>query len=101
TSKYVVTISTTTPPVITAYGYVRPPLSTNYIMPPRTVRVTTTSDGLFKKGLVAKNSIDLQGNNVKTDSFDSSDPAKSTGGRYDSAKAQANGDVATNSSIVD
>ncbi len=101
TSKYYVSISTNLPPVIYSYGYAQLPLSTNYLIPPRTVRVTTTNDPLFKKGLVAKGSIDLVGNNVKTDSFDSSDPAKSTGGVYDSSKAQDNGDVATNSSLID
>jgi len=101
TSKYVVTISPSTPPTIYAYGYVQAPMTTNYINPPRTVKVTTTGDALFKKGLVAKDSIDLSGNNIKTDSFDSADATKSTGGAYDSAKAQDNGDVATNSSIID
>jgi hypothetical protein len=56
-SKYVVTISDTSPPDIIARGYVLAPLSTNYMDPPRTVRVTTTMDGLFARGMVAKGQI--------------------------------------------
>jgi len=50
---------------------------------------------------VAKGSIDLLGNNVGTDSFDSEDATYSTGGRYDPAKKKDNGDVATNSTVTD
>ncbi len=66
----------------------------------RTVWVNATLPGLFSKGLVAKGQIDLRGNNVQTDSFDSSDPAYSTNGRYDPAKKKDKGDVATNSSLT-
>lgn len=66
----------------------------------RGVRVTTRNDRLFSKGLVAKGQIDINGNNIASDSFDSSDPAHSTYGRYDSAKRKANGDVATNLSLT-
>jgi hypothetical protein len=50
--------------------------------------------------LVAKGQINLNGNNVRVDSFDSADPAASTGGAYDPAKFKQNGDVATNSQLV-
>lgn len=100
-SKYVTTISADNSPVIISRAYVRVPLGTNYIDPPRTIRVTTTNDALFAKGMVAKGQIDLSGNRVRTDSFDSADPAYSTNGRYDPAKVKDNGDVATNSAVVD
>jgi hypothetical protein len=100
-SKFIVTISTESSPQITAKAYVLAPFGTNFIDPPRTILVTTTNDALFAKGMVAKGQIDLSGNNIKTDSFDSTDPAYSTGGRYDSAKAKDNGDIATNSSLID
>jgi len=55
---------------------------------------------MFVKGMVAKGQIDLNGNNIASDSFDSSNPLYSTSGLYDSAKAKDNGDVATNSGLV-
>ena len=68
----------------------------------RSVRVHTLRDSsFFVKGIVAKGQIDLAGNNVKTDSFDSEDPNYSTGGKYDPAKVKDNGDVATNSGLID
>jgi hypothetical protein len=97
-SYYTVVISTNTPPVIHCAGYVRAPLSTNYLA--RTVRVTTKRDGLFSKGLVAKGQIDMNGNKVAVDSFDSADPSYSTSGQYDPNKRKDNGDVATNLGIV-
>jgi len=100
-NKYVVTISTSaSSPVITSLAYVRAPLSTEFILPPRAVRVTTTNEGLFARGMVAKGAIDLNGNNIRTDSFDSTDPLYSTLGRYDATKAKDGGSVATNSGLT-
>jgi hypothetical protein len=63
--------------------------------------VTTRKNGLFIKAMVAKDTIDMNGNNIKTDSFDSTDPNFSgAGGRYDSTKIKANGDVATDSELI-
>lgn len=100
-SIYSVTISTASSPTITARAYVKVPMGTNFIDPPRTILVTTTNDALFAKGMVAKGQIDLSGNNIMTDSFDSTDPDYSTNGRYDPNKTKDNGDVATNSSLID
>jgi hypothetical protein len=66
----------------------------------RGVRITTRSDHLFNKGLVAKGKIDLNGNNIDSDSFDSSDPNHSTDGRYSWIKRKANGDIATNLTLT-
>lgn len=63
----------------------------------RTVRVEVGGGALFAKGMVAKDAIDMNGNNVATDSFDSVDSNFSTGGQYDGTKRKDNGDVATNS----
>ncbi len=49
-----------------------------------------SSDGQF----------DIAGNNVTSDSFDSSDPAYNTNGHYDPAKRKAGGDIATNSGLT-
>ncbi len=66
----------------------------------RKVQVNCGSQAIFAHGLVAKNSIDMHGNGVQTDSFDSSDPAYSTGGQYDPTKNKANGDIAVVSGLI-
>ena len=58
------------------------------------------STPFFARALAAKGLIDLWGNNVVTDSFDSSDPAYSTNESYDGSKAKDHGDVATDSTII-
>jgi hypothetical protein len=98
TNYYNVQISTNANPIIIAQGFVQLPKSTNQIS--RRVRVTTVSDAMFGRAMLAKGQIDLSGNNIATDSFDSIDPAYSTGGLYDSAKVKDAGDVATNSGLV-
>ena len=54
----------------------------------------------FSFGLVSKTDIDLHANNIYVDSFDSTDPTKSTNGQYDQAKRQPNGDVAVGGSLT-
>ena len=104
-------------PIINSYGFVQMPVlvasaqnalfaaagvyeSGGKAYLARGVRATTRKDMLFVKGLVAKETIDLNGNNVRTDSFDSTDPFLSTNGRYDVAKWRDNGDIAVNGSVV-
>ena len=107
-------------PDIEAFGYTAMPITASVApsMPPhallasaivsagpvnylgRGVRLTTRRDSLFAKGLVAKDQIDMNGNNVTTDSFDSMDPSYSTNGLYTSSNRKDNGDVATNSSLT-
>jgi len=67
----------------------------NYIY--RSVRVATGGGAIFAKAMIAKGAIDMNGNNVSSDSFDSADSNYSTNGRYDPAKRKDGGDVATNS----
>ncbi len=66
----------------------------------RAVRVTTSRGSLFLASMVAKKGIDLKGNGVMTDSFDSGSPALSTNGHYDPTKTSDRGDVASNDGIV-
>ena len=66
----------------------------------RGVRVKTKQEFIFVKGLVAEDTIDMNGNNIETDSFDPLDPAASTNGLYDVTKRKYNGDIATNSSLT-
>jgi hypothetical protein len=66
----------------------------------RAVRVQTRSGSMFGRTILAKGEIDFSGNNVGMDSFDSMDPNFSTNGQYDSNKRKDNGDVATNSGLI-
>ena len=92
-------ISVTTPPTIESTGFVKIPLENNEFVS-RRVRVTTQGGSMYMKAMVAKGQINLNGNNIATDSFDSGNPLYSTGGRYDPGKRKDNGDVATNSGLV-
>jgi len=98
--RYVVAISNVSPPVVYSQGYALEPGTTNYMTKPRTVRVTIGTRGMFGKGMVAKGRIDLSGNDLKSDSFNSTDPAYSTNGSYDPAKARDNGDIGTNDTVT-
>lgn len=98
-SYYNMRISTGASPTITSEGFAPAPKGEGYIS--RVIQVTTQSDSLYVKALVAKGYIDMNGNNVTTDSFDSSDPAYSTGGKYDPTRIKDNGDVATNLDLID
>ena len=94
---YKVWISNDSNPIIYAEGQVASVLAPENFK--RMIRVTTQKNAMFMKGMVAKDDIDLNGNNVETDSFDSKDSTASTGGFYDPSKRKSNGDVATNSSL--
>jgi hypothetical protein len=50
--------------------------------------------------MAALGAIDMKGNNVATDSFDSNDPLYSTNGLYTASKRKAGGDVVTNNTIT-
>jgi hypothetical protein len=100
-------------PVIVCTGYVRAPLviennkaplaaanvavsGVQYIA--RAVEAVAVKQPRFAKAMVAKRRINMNGNNIETDSFDSSDLNHSTtNGLYDPSKAKDNGDVATTS----
>ena len=107
--------TTTNTPIIESKGYVVMPLvlasaqgallassggngTVNYLG--RGVRVNTRQDFIFSKGMVAKDSIDLNGNSITTDSFDSMDPMSSTNGLYYPPWHKDNGDVAVNASVT-
>ncbi len=111
-------MSNPTVPVITSRSYVVLPAfatassltffatvgtsSTGPVLVSRAVRVTCgkSSSSLFTASMVAKNGITLNGNGVLSDSFNSSNPAESTNGKYDSTKYTGDhGDVATDASV--
>lgn len=103
-------------PVILSTGYVRlaplvaradapllaavqgTPQGDQYIL--RAVRVLVQQQMLFMKAMVARDRIELNGNNISVDSYDSSNPLFSTPqGTYDPAKARDRGDVSTMSGL--
>jgi hypothetical protein len=106
-------------PTIVCTGYVRLPALVDHTalgiiaqisLPPnlkqeyvsRAVRVLAKKTPRYVKAMVAKERIDMNGNKISTDSFDSSDPNFSTpDGRYDPTKIKDNGDVATVSGLTD
>lgn len=99
-------------PVIVCTGYVRAPLvlernatlaaanvnvsGVQYIA--RAVQVNAFKRPRFAKAMVAKQTINMSGNDIATDSFDSSDPNHSTtNGLYDPKTAMDKGDVSSTS----
>ena len=113
---YEVLIQQVEPPVIVSTGMVPAPLRPSILygitigqgqgapapdngsFVRRRIRVNTVRRPLFPGAMVAKGHIELAGNNVTTDGFDSSDPNYSTLGKYDRTKNKPSGDVATNGS---
>ena len=89
-------LSSGTLPIFAATG-VQPP-APQYAS--RKVQVMTKKDALLSVTMAAKRTINLSGNNVGTDSFDSGDPLYSTNGIYDASKTKANGDIVTDSTIT-
>lgn len=74
--------------------------STSQAQLTRRVDVLTRVDPIFNFAMAAVNQINLNGRNVATDSFDSSNPNYSTGGVYDKNKTKDQGDVVTNDIIT-
>jgi|GEM_PF-460657 len=68
--------------------------------PARKVRVTVSNPGLFAKGIVALDYINLNGNGVTSDSFDSSNPLYSLNGQYNVTYRRDHGDIATVSGLT-
>lgn len=68
----------------------------------RAVMVNCTRTSMFLASLVAKKNINLNGNNIATDSFSSCDPLKSVNGQYVPGYYSGdNGDIASNLGVVD
>jgi hypothetical protein len=97
-NRYLVGFFNNRPPVIVAQGFTPLPLTTN--MMSRTIKAKTSLVAVFSRGMVAKEQIDLGGNSMELDSFDSVDPNYSTLGMYDPSKRKDNASIATNSSLT-
>src|SRR5205814_3071307 len=55
----------------------------------------------FDQAIMSVGVVDLTNQNIVVDSYDSTDPTKSTNGLYDAAKRQQNGDIATDGNVID
>lgn len=95
--RYVVTISDAKNPVVASRGFAPIPLSTNFLS--RTVLVTTTNS--INGGLQLRDSVNLNGNGVVIDSFDSTSPLYSSNGIYVPGRRKAGAHVSCNSGIRD
>lgn len=96
---YLTAISQSTPYEIVSRGYLPMPGSDSYVT--RTVRVQTAPQGIFTGAMIMRNTINLNGNDVRSDSYDSEDPNKSTGTAYDASKAQDKGDIGCVGGLID
>jgi hypothetical protein len=68
----------------------------------RAVRVNCSKSSLFLAPLVAKKTINLNGNNIATDSYNSCDPTKSVNGQYMPGFYSGDrGDIASNLGLID
>jgi len=73
-----------------------------FVPPPfagRLIEVIVQPISGFATGLICEEDVKIPGPAGVVDSFDPRDPTKSTGGLYDPAKRQQNGDVATNGTV--
>jgi hypothetical protein len=95
---YSVVFTTDTNPVIYATGYVTIPALSATLK--RVLRVGTTTAPLFSVASGARAGIDLKGNNISSDSFNSALATLSTNGKYDPSKTSTNGDLASIAGIV-
>ena len=66
----------------------------------RTIEAIAKPVGAFRMALFGIATIDMTDHNIVVDSYDSRDTTKSTNGRYDIAKRQENGDIATNGKVI-
>jgi len=83
---------------ITSVGSVKAPVTGDPIS--RTVRVTAQRQGLFSKGMISMTFIDMNGNGVAVDSWNSHDNSQSYYGHYTNSYSGTNGDVAAVNGIV-
>ena len=73
---------------------------TDKLQPHLFFRAVQTNEPLFTFALATRHGLDLFGNNLRVDSFDSGNPLYSTGGRWVVTKARAYGNVGCNDTIT-
>ena len=93
---YVTSISSNAPYDINSTGYYPMPNGQLYVS--RSIKVTTTAAPRFLGAMESKSTIDINGNPVTIDSYDSRTNTYSTNGKYDPAKRRDHADVMLSSS---
>jgi len=96
--RYGVLVQGTNTPTIYSTGSISAPMTGTVFT--RTVRVTTQVLPLFNVALGAVGNINMNGNSMATDSWNSHDTNLSNNGVWTSAKTSTNGDVASQTGIV-
>ena len=97
--SYSVVVLTNPSPTIYSTGYVRVPITGDIVS--RVVKVTAQKLPLINVAFAAVYDIDMNGNGMASDSFNSHDDALSTDGHYDSSKTSTNGNIASVYGVVD
>ncbi|MEY2539829.1 MAG: hypothetical protein QOG67_3569 [Verrucomicrobiota bacterium] len=80
--------------VLTAHAISAPQVS-------RRIEAIVCPVSSFNEAIMSVGTLDLTNQNIVIDSYDSGDPTKSTNGLYDPAKAQENGDIATDGNLIE
>jgi hypothetical protein len=80
--------------ILTAHAVASPRVS-------RRIEAIVRPVSSFNQAIMGVDTVDMTNQNIVVDSYDSSDPNKSTNGLYDVAKRQENGDVATNGNLIE
>ena len=97
--NFIAAIQGSSTPTLTVQGNLPKPLSTTEMIS-RTIQVRTVSNAIFKRGLVARGSINWNGG-ILSDSFDSQNSLYSTNGRYAAALRRDNGSIGSVEGSVD
>jgi hypothetical protein len=80
--------------ILTAHAVTSPQVS-------RRIEAIVRPVSSFDQAIMSVGTIDLTNQNIVIDSYDSSDPTKSTNTLYDVTKRQQNGDIATDGNVID
>ena len=67
----------------------------------RRVEAVVRPVSAFDQAIMSVGVVDLTNQNIVVDSYDSTDPTKSTNGLYDPVKRQENGDIATDGQLIE
>lgn len=97
--NYTVGFSTATNPVIVAQGFAPVPRGDGEVT--RVVKVQTARVPMFGAALVTEIEVDINGQKIEIDSFDSGIEAYNTAGKYDRNKRRDKATVATNAGLKD
>ena len=85
-------------PIITSNGKVKVPNSSQFVE--RQVQVRCVPKAAYQSAMVVRKDITFNGNNITTDSYDSTSNFYSTSNRYDQLKRKAGGDIVSTEGFI-